>query len=85
MRGDYAYSEPPPGAVTCLACGRVSIGMTFAETKAAVASVNAQLGPGEPPIGLTYFRCCGRPRFRPARIGDVPDGATITRVLAEDA
>ncbi|MBE7197151.1 MAG: hypothetical protein INR70_05025 [Parafilimonas terrae] len=84
MRGDYTFSEPPPGAVCCLSCGRVSIGMTRAEAEAAVARVNAGLAPGEPAIGLSYFRCCRSPRYRPARIGDVPDGATITRVLAED-
>lgn len=83
MRGSHSYSEPAPGAVCCLSCGRVSMGMTRAETEAAVASVNAQLRPGETPIGLTYFRCCPRARYRHARIGDVPDGATIGPVLAE--
>ncbi len=83
MRGSYDYSEPPPGAVTCMTCGRVSMGMSRAEAEAAVARVNAGLAPGEPPIGLAYFTCCRNPRYRPARIGDVPDGATITRVLAE--
>ncbi len=83
MRGSYTYSEPPAGAVTCLSCGRVSIGMTRAEAEAAVDRVNAGLAPGEAAIGVSYFRCCRTPRYRPSRIGDVPDGATITRVLAE--
>lgn len=83
MRGDHTFSDPMPGAVTCLACGRVSMGLTLAETQAAVASVNAQRGPGEVPVGLSYFRCCPTPRYRPARVGDVPDGATIGAVLAE--
>ena len=84
MRGHFTFSEPPPGAVCCLSCGRVSIGMTRAEAEAAVARVNAGLAPGEAPIGVAYFRCCRTPRFRLARIGDVPDGATITRVVVED-
>lgn len=83
MRGSYSFSEPPPGSVCCMACGRVSIGMTRSEAEAAVDRVNAGLAPGEPAVGVSYFRCCRTPRFRPARIGDVPDGATITRVLAE--
>lgn len=83
MQGPHSFSEPAPGAVTCLSCGRVSMGMTRAETEAAVASANAYRRPGEPPIGLSYFRCCPAPRYRPARIGDVPDGATISGVLAE--
>lgn len=83
MRGDHSYSEPMPGTVTCLACGRVSMGMTLAETRAAVESANADLRPGQSPIGIEYFRCCPRPRYRPARIEDVPDGATISGVLAE--
>jgi|GEM_PF-2951795 len=83
MRGPHSYSEPAPGAVTCLRCGRVSMGMTLAQTQAAVASANAQLRPGETPIGVSYFRCCPAPRYRSARIGDVPDGCTIGAVLAE--
>ncbi len=83
MRGEYPYSEPPAGAVTCLHCGRVSIGMTLAETEAAVAAMNAHLRPGEPRVGVDYFRCCRRPRYRLARLGDVPDGATISAVLFE--
>ncbi|SFL00358.1 hypothetical protein [Methylorubrum salsuginis] len=83
MRGDYSFSDPPPGAVCCLSCGRVSIGMTIAETQAAVDRVNADLRPGERPVGLSYFRCCPAPRFRPAVRGDIPDGATIGTVLAE--
>ncbi len=83
MRGSYYYSEPMPGAVCCLNCGRVSMAMTLAQTEAAVASANAHRRPEEAPVGLTYFRCCPAPRFRPARIGDVPDGATISGVLAE--
>lgn len=83
MRGDHSYSEPAPGAVTYLSCGRVSMGMTLAETQAAVASVDAQIRPGETPIGLAYFRCCPAPRYRPARLGDIPDGATIGPVLAQ--
>lgn len=84
MRGDFTFSEPPPGSVCCMSCGRVSMGMTRAEAEAAVARVNAGLAPGEPPVGLSYFRCCGSPRFRPARIGDIPDGANYGSVLAED-
>ncbi|MCJ2078769.1 hypothetical protein MKK68_24530, partial [Methylobacterium sp. E-016] len=53
------------------------------DTQAAVASVNAQSRPGEAPVGLDYFRCCSRARYRPARVGDVPDGCTISGVLAE--
>lgn len=83
MREDYSFSDPMPGSVCCLRCGRVSMGMTLAETQAAVASVNAQRRPGAPPVGLAYFRCCPAPRYRPARIGDVPDGCTISGVLAE--
>ncbi|QGY03180.1 hypothetical protein MMSR116_15775 [Methylobacterium mesophilicum SR1.6/6] len=83
MWGDHSYSEPPAGAVTCLSCGLVSIGMTRAETEARVARVNSRLLPGEEPIGLDYFTCCRAPRYRPARIGDVPDGATMGYVLAE--
>ncbi len=83
MRGDHAFSEPAPGAVCCLSCGRVSMGLTLAETQAAVASVNAQRRLGEAPVGLDYFRCCPAPRYRAARIGDVPDGCTIGSVLAE--
>ncbi|SFM84875.1 hypothetical protein [Methylobacterium pseudosasicola] len=83
MRGDYSYSDPIPGAVCCLSCGRVSMGMTWSQTEAAVASVNAQRRPGEPPIGPAYFRCCPTPRYRPAVIGDVPDGCTISGVLTE--
>lgn len=83
MRGPHSYSEPSPGAVTCIACSRVSMGMTRVETEAAVASANAQLRPGEDPVGLDYFRCCPAPRYRPARVGDVPDGCTIRLVLAE--
>lgn len=83
MRGTYPFSEPPPGAITCLSCGRVSMGMTRAEAQAAVDRVNAGLAPGEPAIGLDYFTCCRTPRFRPARIGDIPDGASYGSVLAE--
>lgn len=84
MRGSHTYSEPMPGTVCCVSCGRVSMGMTLAETEAAVASANAALRPGERPITVDYFRCCRSPRYRPARIGDVPDGATIGPVLVED-
>ncbi len=84
MRGAHSFSDPPPGSVCCLSCGRVSIGMTRAEAEAAVDRVNAQLRPGERPVGLAYFRCCHAPRFRPAVRGEVPDGATIGTVLAED-
>ncbi|MEQ4599963.1 MAG: hypothetical protein ABN488_19595 [Methylobacteriaceae bacterium] len=66
-----------------MACGRVSMGMTRAEAEAAVDRVNADLQPGERPVGLAYFRCCPAPRYRPAQLGDVPDGATIVSVLAE--
>lgn len=83
MRGSYPFSEPPAGSVCCMTCGRVSIGMTRAEAQAAVARVNAGLAPGEPLIAVSYFRCCGAPRFRPARIGDIPDGASYGSVLAE--
>lgn len=83
MRGDHAFSEPAPGAVTCLRCGRVSMGMTLAETQAAVASANAHHRVWEAPVGLAYFRCCPAPQYRPAVIGDVPDGCTISGVLAE--
>ncbi|AMB45083.1 hypothetical protein [Methylobacterium sp. AMS5] len=83
MRGSNSFSDPPPGAVYCLSCSRVSMGMARAETEAAVARMNAQLQPGEPVFGLAYFRCCPAPRYRPAVRGDIPDGATIGPVLAE--
>ncbi|SDM57135.1 hypothetical protein SAMN05216360_102474 [Methylobacterium phyllostachyos] len=83
MRGDHSFSEPPAGSVTCMSCGRVSMGMTRAEAEAAAARVNAGLRPGEHPVEVSYFRCCRAPRYRPARIGDIPDGASYGSVLAE--
>ncbi len=83
MRGSHTFSKPMPGAVSCLSCGPVSLGMTLAETEVAVTSANAQLQPGESPIGLSDLRCYPRPRYRLAVLGDVPDGATIGPALAE--
>ncbi|ACB78267.1 hypothetical protein Mpop_0072 [Methylorubrum populi BJ001] len=87
MRGGYTYSEPPPGAVTCRTCGRMNIGISRAEAERRVAEANAARRPGtpRPPIDVAYFRCCVRPRLRPARLGDIPDGSTFGAVLCEGA
>lgn len=85
MPGGYTYSAPPPGAVTCLTCGRMSIGISRAEAERRVVEANASRRPGDPrpPIDVGYFSCCMRPRYRPARLGDLPDGATYGSVLCE--
>lgn len=85
MRGGYSYSEPPPGAVTCRTCGRMNIGISGAEAERRVGEANAARRPGDPrpPIDVAYFRCCVRPRLRPARLGDCPDGSTYRSVLCE--
>lgn len=85
MRAAYTYSEPPEGAVTCLTCGRLNLAIDRAEAEHRVAAANAawRLGDPRPPIDLAYFSCCTRPRYRPARLGDVPDGATYGSVLCE--
>ena len=81
----YSYSEPPQGAVTCLTCGRMNLGITRAEAERLVAEVNAAQKPEDTrsPIDTGYFSCCVRPRFRRARIGDIPDGATYASVMCE--
>jgi hypothetical protein len=85
MRGGYTYSEPPPGAVTCLTCGRMNLAIDRAEAERRVAEVNATRRPGDsrPPIDVGYFACCVRPRFRRARLGDCPDGSSYASVLCE--
>ncbi len=85
MRGGYTYSEPPEGAVTCMTCGRMAIGISRAEAERRVEAANANRRPGDarPPITVAYFSCCMRPRYRPARLGDCPDGATYSSVLCE--
>lgn len=85
MTGGYSYSEPPPGAVTCLTCGRMSIGISREEAERRVAEANAHRRPGDtrPPIAVAYFSCCLRPRYRAARIGDCPDGATYGSVVCQ--
>lgn len=85
MPGGYSYSEPPEGAVTCKTCGRMNIAIDRAEAERRVAKVNASRRPGDPrpPIDLGYFECCVRPRFRRARLGDIPDGASYSSVLCE--
>lgn len=85
MMAGYSYSEPPPGAVTCLTCGRMSNAISRAEAERRAAEANAHRRPGDtwPPITLAYFSCCLRPRYRAARLGDIPDGATYGSVLCE--
>ncbi|ACS39418.1 hypothetical protein [Methylorubrum extorquens] len=85
MRGGYSYSEPPPGAVTCRTCGRMNIGISRAEAERRVVEANAHRRPGDrrPPVTVDYYRCCARPRLRPARLGDCPDGSTYGSVLCE--
>lgn len=85
MPGGYSYSEPPPGAVTCRTCGRMSIAISRIEAERRVVEANAARRPGDsrPPITTSYFLCCARPRLRPARLGDIPDGATYGSVLCE--
>lgn len=83
--GGYSYSEPPEGAVTCRTCGRTNVAISRAEAERRVAEANANRRPGDPrpPIDVSYFACCMRPRYRPARLGDIPDGATYGSVLCE--
>lgn len=86
MKGAFTYSEPPPGAVTCRTCGRMSIGISRAEAERRVVEalgLRDREGGLFPPITVDYFRCCARPRLRPARIGDCPDGVTYGSVLCE--
>lgn len=85
MPGGYSYSEPPEGAVTCRTCGRMNLAISREEAERRVAEVNAGRRPGDtrPPITVSYFSCCTRPRFRRARLGDCPDGSTYSSVLCE--
>ncbi|GJD54989.1 hypothetical protein MTDSW087_01675 [Methylobacterium dankookense] len=85
MRGSYTYSEPPAGAVTCRTCGRMNLAISRNEAERRAAEANAHRRPGDPrpPVTVAYFSCCMRPRYRPARLGDCPDGATYSSVLCE--
>ena len=68
MRGGYSYSEPPAGAVTCLTCGRMNLSISLAEAERRVPEANAarRSGDARPPLTVDYYRCCVRPRLRPA-------------------
>ena len=85
MMGGFTYSDPPPGAVTCRTCGRMAIGISRAEAEQRVAEANANRRPGDdrPLVTIDYFRCCMRPRHRPARLRDCPDGAMYGSVVCE--
>ncbi len=85
MQPGYSYSEPPPGSVTCKTCGRMSIAITLAEAERRAAEANECRRPGDPrpPVDVSYWACCIRPRFRRARLGDCPDGSTYGAVICE--
>lgn len=85
MMGGYSYSEPPAGAVTCRTCGRMNLAISRVEAERRATEANAARRPGDPrpPVTVDYYRCCLRPRYRAARLGDIPDGASYGSVLCE--
>lgn len=84
-------TEMPAGAVTCVACGWVSMATPRREAEAFIRRWNAR-GEAEParladwptPLTLHDYRCMGcggTGLYRPAEPGDCPSGATINCVV----